>query len=37
MASAGTDGYIKIWDISSGANPKEISMKDVKQGEIFSL
>jgi len=24
MASAGTDGYIKIWDISSGANPKEI-------------
>jgi len=37
MCTAGTDGYVKVWDISSGSEAVEIAARDVKQGELFSL
>lgn len=36
MATSGTDGYVKVWDISQGSC-MEVASRDVKQGELFSL
>lgn len=36
MVTSGNDGYVKVWDVSSGT-PNEIATRDVKQGELFTL
>lgn len=36
MVTSGTDGYVKVWDVSSGT-PTEIATRDVKQGELFTM
>ena len=36
MVSAGNDGYVKVWDISSG-EPQQVQQRDMKQGELFTL
>ena len=36
MVTSGNDGYVKVWDVSSGT-PAEISTRDVKQGELFTM
>lgn len=36
MVTSGTDGYVKVWDISQG-QPMEVASRDVKQGELFTL
>jgi len=30
MCTAGTDGYVKVWDISSGSAAVEVAARDVK-------
>lgn len=39
MCTSGTDGSVKIWDIAAngGTNPKEISFRNMKQGELFTM
>jgi periodic tryptophan protein 1 len=36
MATASTDEYVKVWDISL-ATPKMISYKKMTMGELFTL
>ena len=43
MATSGTEGLVKIWDITGGnssagsAAPMEVSSKTMKQGELFAM
>lgn len=39
MCTSSTDGTVKVWDITAngGTNPAEISMRSMKQGELFTM
>jgi len=39
MCSSGVDGSVRIWDIAAngGTNPSEISFRNMKQGELFTM
>ena len=39
MATASTDEYVKVWDISNnnGTEPKLVGWKKMAMGELFTL
>lgn len=38
MATSGTEGVVKIWDITAaGGHPQEVGSRSMKQGELFTM